>query len=57
MPKAAANVSGGGDELGLSLSEVCFHSLKEIDRWRRMTDDECERVMADLPRRRALAQA
>jgi predicted Fe-S protein YdhL (DUF1289 family) len=34
-----------------------LRSLKEIGRWRRMTDDERPTVMADLPRRRALAQA
>jgi len=38
------------------LCEGCFRSLKEIGRWRRMTDDERAAVMADLPRRKAAAE-
>jgi predicted Fe-S protein YdhL (DUF1289 family) len=37
--------------------EGCFRSLKEIAGWRRMTEGERDTVLADLPRRRALAQA
>lgn len=40
-----------------SLCLGCFRTLKEIGGWSALDDDERAAVMADLPRRRARADA